>query len=360
MSKVEAQIAQFASARLELTKKQSIVEKLLDEHKAAMRAFVRDNPALDPPAELRHSVAVARDHLEVIVESIAEGDQQLADLRAGLAAARDQEAREQAAKADEALADFVDKEFAPEVAKGTAIIGKASAAFMARISEGLAVVESREWSRPRDHARRYAGHFSREELLTAIVAESLFAAAPGLFEHRSSVYGRDQVLARMFGLDREIPEMRSDGTPPAPVRDPAKALLSSRLRARAAAKRAGAPATADAEPEAPAAPAPTTPTAVEVFATRDFAYVESSKGRHALCGRRWVHLVPPLVADAAADENLALRTDTAEGKDAFEAEKAYRKNSMSIPESGLSLADCFDLGDVLGLLDPNEDLAAAE
>ncbi|MES0100902.1 hypothetical protein [Mesorhizobium sp. M0019] len=361
ISKIEADIAQKEAARGELTKKQSLVDKALEEHKTAMRAFVRDNPSLDPPAELRHSVAIARDHLEAIVESIAEGDQQLVDLRTALAATRDQDTRDEAARADEALADFVDKEVAPELAKAAAIFGKACAAFMARVPEGLNVVEARSWSREQHHPLRHHDHFIPAELLRAIVAENLFAAAPDLFEHRSSVFGRDQVLARMFGLDRQIPEMRSDGTPPAAIRDPATVLLSDRLRARAAAKRAGQPTAVDSDPAPAAAPEPDIAADVEVFATRDFAFVENASGRHHICQRRWVHLVPSLVADAAVDQDVALRTDTPEGQDAFDAEKQYRKNSMSIPESGLGLADCFDLGDVLGLVeDPGEDLAAAE
>lgn len=358
--KIEAQIAQLEASRLELAKKKSDVEKVLDEQKATMRAFVRDNPSLDPPAELRHSVASARDHLEVIVESIAEGDEQILDLRAGLAVARDQEERDQTAKADEALADFVDKEFAPELAKAVAIIGKACTAYLAKVPEGLAVVESREWSREQHHPFRHHDHFTRSELLRAIVAEYLFANAPDLFEHRSSLHGRDQVLARMFGIDQQIPEMRSDGTPPPAVRDPSRVLLSDRLRARAAAKRVGEPAAPDALPAPASAPDCDKPANVEVFVLQDFSYVENIRGSRALCGRRWARFVPEPVADAAVDAGLALRTDTPEGQDAFEAEKEYRKNSMTAPASGLSLADCFDLGDPCGFLDRDEGLAAAE
>lgn len=361
-SKVEAQIAQLEAARVELTKKQSTVEKLLDEHKTAMRAFVRDNPSLDPPVAIRQSVADARDHIEAIIESIAEGDEQLRALRAELAAARDQEERNDAAKADEALAGFIDNEFAPELAKAAAIIGKACAAYLAKVPDGLAIAESRSWARPRDHARRHAHHFSRKELLAAIVAEQIFAVAPALFEERSSTSERDHVLARMFGLDHEIPTMRLDGSPPAPVGDPARVLLSDRLRARAAARRTGEPTRPDVEVDPPEAKAPEPKRLpdVQVFATRDFAFVENAAGRHALCGARWVHLVPALVAEAALERRVGLRTDTAEGRDAFEAEKASRKGSRRTPDSGLSLAECFNLGDPCGYMNHGQVLAAAE
>ncbi|MER8553615.1 hypothetical protein NKH37_15740 [Mesorhizobium sp. M1217] len=357
----EVEIQKFENAIAKIDAKIGLTEREIDRHRAARRAHILSDPEAEIPAETRHGLALAEDLLRSTHEERAEMVSGLEELRHALVAARAKEEREAAAKVDEALADFVDRELAPEVAKAAAALGKACSAYLAKMPEGLAVVESREWSRPRDHARRHADHFSREELLTAIVAESLFAAAPGLFEHQSSVFGRVQTLGRLFDIDKEIPQSRSDGTPPAAIRDPARVLLSDRLRARAAAKRAGAPAGVDAEPAEAPMPEPDQPANVEIFVLKDFAYVENDRGGRALCGRRWSRLVPEPVADAAVEAGLALRTNEAKGQDAFNAEKQYRKNSMSIPESGLGLADCFDLGDVLGLVeDPGEDLAAAE
>ncbi|MHA6687707.1 hypothetical protein [Mesorhizobium sp. A556] len=362
ISKIEKQIAQFEAQRAELEKKKTIVEQLLAEHKTTMRAFVRDNPTLDPPAELRHPVSIARDHLEAITESMTEADEQLIELRSALISARDQAERDTAADADEALADFVDREFAPAIATATAAISKACTAYLARMPEGLAVVESRPWARPLGHPRSNADRYNRNEILAAILAESLFAAAPDAFEAQDSARGRTHILQRLFSLDQTVPQTFVEEALPAAARNPAKLLLSDRLRARAAAKRAGTPAAVDRAPEPEPTPQPPRPGLedVEVFATKHFAYQADEFGTPIICGRRWVHNVPSLAADAAVAAEVALRTDTPEGKDAFDAEKEYRRQSGSTGDHFIELEGCVNLGDPCNFLGRDGELAAAE
>lgn len=362
VAKFQDLLAKFEAGLDQLQKRRVVVGDLLEQGREKRRAFIRDNPGIEVPAELRHAIGAAEGDARATAEEIAEYEAQISELRDGLVHERQRGAREEAAKADEALADFVDREFGPELAKAIAIVSKAVTAFSTKIPEGIAIVEAREWSRDPHHPRRFADSFSREEILGAIIAEAIFEAAPAVFEHLSSIHGRQQVLRRMFDLNEPIPTTRSDGTPPPVVRNAHRTLLSDRLRARAAATRNGEQTVVDRTAEAPAAmPDTKAPTdEVQIVAIRDSAFVESASGKRKLCGRRWVHNVPALAADAALDAGLALRTDTPEGRDAFEAEKEYRRTSMTVPSAGLLLEDCEDLKDPCNFFDDPDNLEADE
>lgn len=355
-------IARVEAAIVKITTKIDLTEKEVEKHRAARRDHIRADPGAEIPGEIRHGLDIAERMLVANREERAELDAHLRELQDALASARDQAERDAAAAADEALADFVDREFAPAIANATAAIGKACAAYLARMPEGLAVVESRPWSRPAGHFQSNSSCFSREEILAGILAESLFASVPDAFEAQDTARGYTNVLQRLFEIEQAVPQMFVDGALPPAAGNPAKLLLSDRLRARAAAKRAGAPAAIDRAPEPE--PAPPVPRSglkeVEVFATKHFAYQADESAKPRIVGRRWIHNVPSLVADAALAAEVALRTDTREGKDAFEAEKEYRRQSGSTGDRFIQIEDCVDLGDPCDFLDRGDELAAAE
>lgn len=249
VSTIQEQLSKFEAGLAQLVKRRIVVADLLKEGREKRRAFIGQNPGVDVPAELRHGISAAEGDAKATMEEIAEYEAQISALREALVHVRQQGIREEAAKADEALADFVDGEFGPEIAQAIAIMNKAVTGFWSKIPEGIAVVEAREWSRDFHHPRRFADTFNREEILGAIIAEAVFEAAPAVFEHLSSIHGRQQVLLRMFDLTEPVPTMKSDGTPPPVVRNAHKVLLSDRLRARAAATRNGVSTVADKAPQ---------------------------------------------------------------------------------------------------------------
>ncbi|AWC22216.1 hypothetical protein CO731_01672 [Aminobacter sp. MSH1] len=353
VGRLKEQIGKFEVGLEQLKRREILVADLLEKGREKRRAFIRDNPGIEVPAEIRHAISVAEDDAQSTKEEIGEYEIQLADLAAALIREQDNATKETAAKADEEMATAIDQQVGPELKKAMAALRTAVEAFYAIVPEELQLVESRTWSRAPDNARKHADHFSRDELLSAVVAEMIYEIAPSLFD-RGKTYDTDLAIRRMFDLAAEVPTMRLDGAAPAAVPNTHRTLISDRLRARAAAVLSGQiePPLATGARSDPTRAAQTEPSRsqTEIYATRDIAYVEGISGRRRLCGRRWVHQVPDLVADVAVGAGFALRTDTEEGRAAFDREKEYRRTSMTVPSAGLSLEDCEDLGDPCGFL----------
>ncbi|WP_378948045.1 hypothetical protein [Mesorhizobium sp. ANAO-SY3R2] len=238
VGRLKDQIGKFETGLEQLKRREIVVADLLEKGREKRRAFIRDNPGVEVPSEIRHAIGAAESDASSTAEEISEYQEQLKDLRAALELEEATAAKEVAAKIDEDMADAIDRQVAPEFKKAMAVLRTAVEAFYAIVPEGLELVESRTWSRVPNHARRHADHFSRDELLRAIVAEHIYEAAPKMFDSGRS-YDSEHSLSRVFNLTAEVPTMRLDGSPPAAVPNAHRPLISDRLRARAAAIRSG-------------------------------------------------------------------------------------------------------------------------
>lgn len=238
VGKLKDQLEKFESGLGHLRRREILVADLLEKGREKRRTFIRDNPGIEVPPEIRHAIGAAEGDARATAEEIIEYEQQIADLRAALVREEDRVAREADAKTVEDMATAIDQQVAPELEKSMAALRKAAEAFLAIVPEDLKLVESRSWARARGHAREYADHFDRQELLAGVVAEMIYAVAPSLFD-RGKTYDTDLAIRRMFNLDAAVPTTRFDGAPPAALPDAHRALVSDRLRARAAAIRSG-------------------------------------------------------------------------------------------------------------------------
>lgn len=349
VDRARKQIVEVETALAELQKRRHIVEKMVDENKAKLRAFVRDNPTADPPAELRQYVIVSREDLEATTDTIAELEQQITELRGSLAAEEDKARREAEAKRLEAAADGVDVA-ADDLRKATAAVAAAAAKMQRALPKEIALVESRSWARLPGDRDPHRDAYTAEELVAAVVAEALASVRPSLFVERSEPNCGSVALLRMSNVAAPVPAYRLDGPVEPAVENGAELLISRRLRSLAATIRSGGDLKKRNEPtDAPNPPAPNAGD-VEIFVTSPIAYAEDASGRRRLLGGRWVHRVPDAVAEEAVARGLAHRTDTPEGRATFDKERAYRETSMSSPSSSLCLEDCEDLGDPCGFI----------
>ena len=350
VDRAKKQIAGIEQALAELRKRQSIVERLVDENKAKLRAFVRDNPAADPPAELRQYVIVSREDLEATTDTIVELDEQLGELRAALATEEDRARREVEATELETSANAVDAA-AAELRKAVASVAAAAGKMRSALPTNVPIVESRSWARLRDDEHPNRDFYESNELVSAVVAEALAHASPTLFLRRHEGMGSGSIaLLRMVRLAEAIPGHRVETWDCPAIANAAELLLSRRLRKMAEAVRSGdelrhRPETSEAGADSPAAPFAGD---VEIFVGSPFSYIKDASGRRNLIGARWVHRVPDAVATEAVNRGLALRTDTPEGRAKFEQERTYRETSMSTPFSAVRAEDCEDLGDPCG------------
>lgn len=89
---------------------------------------------------------------------------------------------------------------------------------------------------------------------------------------------------------------------------------------------------------------------VEVFVMKDFRYVKNDNDFNCweMCSRRMKRWLPEPVADAAVEAGFALRIDTPEGCDAYEADQSYRKSALTSWDGPKHFTDFADLGDPLG------------
>lgn len=356
VAKAEKLIADLEANQVELRKKRDVVQKLLDGHKSALRDFVRANPSEDIPAELRHSLSIAKLHLESLGETLAEGDEQLVELRQALVFEQERGEREAAAAKLEAVAKAIDAAGA-DLKAAMAAAGKAAAAIEKALPDDLVVFELHDESygkRPRYRTER--GPVSRREMVAMILAEGLVHVAPDAFDTK---YGYEQRLVRFFNLAGN-PVFKVDLRPDVSVdaATAARQVISDRLRARAAAILAGeaAPETDDVAPKPLVEPEPEAQPDVAVFVVEHFSYVSNWAGGLTLCGRNTVRDVPAQVAEQAIARSLALPVG-----DPAALAKLAELDAVAVNVPYLPTADeCEPLGDLCGFLDRPDELEAAE
>jgi hypothetical protein len=235
-------------------------------------------------------------------------------------------------------------------------VAKSIDRLMSAIPEDMATYPASHGTRP--PGRNGGRCASPTEVAAAIVTEALYGAAPELFDEQAETiqtgFGFAPSHLRRISLHRidllsHQPRASFDQSRPGATAIKAAQMITDEWRNRADRIRAG-DLVPDVSTIASERPKPEDPgrANVEVFATRAFAFT-AFNGHRRLCGGKWVHSVPAAVADAAVAAGVALRTDTREGRDAFEARKEYRNRSMTTVESSVRLEDCVDLGDPLGL-----------
>lgn len=364
----QEQEQKFLAAIAKAEAKIGLIEQEIEKHRGARRAHILETPDVEVSAELRHLLDIAERHLIVAREERDDMACGLDEVRKALAAANAEAERDAAAKVLELAAAGVDK---AGLDLDTAIAGVARAvgAIMTAIPEDMATYRSDYDTRPFE---RGGGQFATPtEVAAALVAEALYEALPGLFDVQPLVLGvgpgsirthaRQVVLYRMAEFAEQPRVGFRDGVPAGMKGSNAARSISAQWRERARAMRDGRLV---ADPSLIATDIPKQESAsaekIEVYVIKNFAYAENAKGTRQLCGRRWARPVPAVVADIAVAQGLALRTDTPEGKEAFEREKAHRAKGHTSLASGLSLAQCVDLGDPCGFLTGPDRLAAAE
>jgi hypothetical protein len=357
LATAEDNVRKHEIALQRIAEKHTAAERQVDEHRASRRSALLQDPEADIPAAIRRDLEAAQRFVVELRRDRDDLKRGLEEARAALAHERERGERESAASVLETAGTNLDK-VAAELHAAMAGVAKSIERLMSAIPADVA-------SYPADHTTRPAGRrggpfASPSEVTAALVAEALYAAAPDLFDETTDMiqtgFGLAPTHLRRIALHRidllsDQPRASFDQSRPGATAIEAARAISDQWRDRADRIRAG-DLIPDVSTVATEWPKPEDPgrANVEVFATKAFAFVGSPNGNRRLCGDKWVHSVPAAVADVAVAASVALRTDTREGRDAFEARKEYRNRSMTTVESTVRLDDCVDLGDVLGLL----------
>lgn len=355
LAAAEDVVRRHESALQKITEKIAAAEKQVGQHQAARRAALLDDPEADIPASIRRDIDAAQRLVAALIQDRTDLETGLQEAHAALVRERERGERETAAATLEATATGFDKA-AAELHAAMASVAKSIDRLMSAIPEDMATYPANHETRP--PGRNGSQFASPSEVAAAVLAEGLYAIAPQFFDETTDMiqtgFGWAPSHFRRIALHRidlsDVPRAAFDVVRPGITALEAARAISEQWRERADRIRAGE-LIPDISMIATEWPKPDDPgrANVEVFATKPFAFVDRANGNRRLCGGKWVRNVPAAVADAAVAAGVALRTDTSEGRDAFEARKEYRKNSMTTVESGVSLEDCVDLGDVLGL-----------
>lgn len=229
------QLNKFDTGLSQLQKRREVVADILEQGRARRRDFIRDNPGVEIPAEVRHSVATAEIDAKSTDEEIAEYESHMRDLRSAIEQESGRVSREEEAARLEAIAKNIDAA-GVELKAALASVAKIVDKIEAEIPTDVVVIELGSNDRPQH--RDQHGSATSSELVAMVVAEGLADVAPQLFEMK---YGYESFLQRFFELEKARPEWRSYNLP-GPAHDAVSAtrfVISDRLRAQAEAIRAG-------------------------------------------------------------------------------------------------------------------------
>jgi hypothetical protein len=235
VARITDQIEKFTSGLQRLERRHEAAAEILEQGRDKRRDFIRDNPGVDVPAEIRRAISKAEEDEKLTTEEIAEYQAQLVELRNTLAFETERSRRDGIASDLEADAKAIDAA-AADLKAALDAVAKAVNAIQRAIPADTPIIDFDFHDRPKYRNQR--GPATPSEMTAMIVAEGLAAVSPQLFDVK---FGYEAFLPRFFELDATVPTWRSELSPEPGV-DAAtatKMVITDRLRALARETRAG-------------------------------------------------------------------------------------------------------------------------
>ena len=359
-AEIEAELTKLAGKLADHQRRRSELLQSAEEARAAYRESLADDDDV---------IAAAKAKVDQLEKEADDAGRMIAEYEAAISAAEERfrvasadEQRRAAAAALEATAKKVDA-LSGDLEKGVAQIAATARKLLAAIPADTGVFSVLPDARPGDRPERRNNFASNREAVAAVLAEALLAELPDLFDFMK--VGHYNALGLLAVGDPEAARIEPMGwSQRDAVGLPAGAaidtLISSRLRDRAGRILEGEldAAGATIKIEQPARP-PEPPNETRIVGLRNFKFLDGEEGykpRAKIISEGASDWVRDEIARAAIARGWAVPFDSIEGKTAtehFQSRKSHRVGPVTVD-------DCLDLGDPLGLQRAYEAANAAD
>ena len=359
-AEIEAELTKLAGKLADHQRRRSELLQSAEEARAAWRESLANEDDV---------IATAKARVDQLEREADDAGRTIEEYQAAIGAAEERfrvasadERRRTAAAALEDAAKKVDA-VKTELEKAVAQVAAAARKLMAAIPGDVGVFSVHDSARPADRPEKGNAFASNREATAAVLAEALLCELPELFDFAQ--VGNYHALGLLAVGDPEAVRVEPMGwsrrdAVGLPAGAAIETLISSRLRDRAGKILAGEiqPDRTVIKIEQPARP-PEPPAESRIIGLRNFRFLDAEEGykpRARIIAEGTADWIRDEIARAAIARGWAAPFDSREGQVALEHFRSMKSQRVG----PITVDDCLDLGDPLGLHRAYREASAAD